>query len=244
MKKRPISILIVSFICILIAPLYLGYHLWFQSLDLMTSFATLNPAHLLITMVAFPVGFGIYQVKKWGYLSFLSFAVGLVIYFLYQYFKAPILPNYIILLTTVLLVGGLSLLLQKHITAPYFNPQLRWWDRDPRYRVNLVADFQIDGDVRRGSLLDISMSGCYAKIDTKLSSGDIIYLNLSILDLRFKAMAKIIWVNKESCYGVMFVDVNSNSKKELRSILNYLMLTKSESAEDFINTGVPNNITT
>src|SRR5205814_7696983 len=100
MKKRPISIVLISLICVAMAPMYLGYHLWFQALDPMLSITSLNPIHLLITMTAVPVGFGVYRVQRWGYISFLMFASALVIYFLYEYFSAPILPNYLLLLAT------------------------------------------------------------------------------------------------------------------------------------------------
>ncbi len=223
------------------APLYLGYHLWFQALDPLNSILSLNPAHALITLLALPVGFGVFRVKRWGYFSFIVFATGLVTYFLYEYFNAPVLHNYLLLLATVLLAGSVSLILQKHISAPYFNPQLKWWEHDPRYRVNLQAEFLIDGDVRKGSLLDLSLSGCYTSIETRLSAGDTIYVHLSLLDFRIKTMAKVIWANEDGGYGLMFVDLDREDKKQLRSVLNYLTLTMGESSQVLVNTGVPSH---
>lgn len=229
----------IALICILTAPIYLGYHLWFQSLDPLSTINALNPVHLFISIMAVPVGFGVYFVRRWGYFSYLVFASGLVSYFLYEYFNSPVLHNYLLLLTTIALVGSVSLILQKHITAPYFNPRLKWWEHPPRYRVNLKSDFQIDGDTRGGSLLDLSLSGCYANIDTKLSAGDTIYVNLALLDFKVKTMAKVIWVNRDGGYGLMFVDLDRNDKKQLKSVINYLTLSLGESSQDFINTGVP-----
>lgn len=240
MKKRPLAITLVSLICISMAPLYLVYHLWYQKLDPLSLTAGINPIHFLIAFMALPVGFGVYKVQKWGYVAFLFFSVTLVTYFLYQYFASPVLHNYLVLLGAVALLGGVSLLLQQHITAPYFDPKLKWWERDPRYRVNLQAEFQIDGDVRAGSMLDLSMSGCYATVDTKLIAGDTIYVNLALLDHKFKAMAKVIWVNDQNhAYGIMFTDIERDDKKELKSIINYLVLSHHGHLENMVNVGVP-----
>lgn len=243
MKKRPASILVLSVICWLMGPVYLSYHLWFHTHDPMSSLLNFNLAHLVIALVAFPVGIGIYKVRKWGYFSFLAFSMALVGYFLFEYFTSPLLHNYLLLVTSVVLVGSTSLLLQKHITAPYFNPQLRWWEPDPRYRVNLQAEFKIDGDIRRGHLLDLSLTGCYATIDTKLAVGDTIYVHINLLDHKFKCMSQVKWINEETGgIGLMFTDMSRESKKELRSIVNYLILSMSETGV-VVNAGVPKSKT-
>ena len=238
MRKRPISIVLMSLICFSIGPTYLGYHLWFQKLDPTAQLSSFNPVHLLIGLLALPVGVGIFRVKPWGYFSFLTYAIGIVSYFLYEYFATPVLHNYVLLVAAVVLVGTISVLIQKHISAPYFNPKLRWWERDPRFRVNLQAEFQIDGGARQGALLDLSLSGCYATIDTKLEAGDAVNVGIQLLDHRIATLATVIWVNPEGGYGIMFTDLERDEKKELKNIINYLALSTGDVGA-VVDSGVP-----
>lgn len=239
MKKRPLSIILVTLICLSAGPFYLAYQLWMQRYDPYASIMTLNPLHLVIAVLAFPVGIGIFRVQNWGYFSFIAYAITLVSYFLYEYFTSPVIYNYVLLVGSVFMVGGLSFIIQHHVSAPYFNPRLKWWERDPRYRSNLHADFCIDGDIRKGSLLDLSLSGCYANIESKLSAGDTVKVDIRLLDHHIHTTAKVIWANPEGGYGVMFMDLAHQEKRELKNMIDYLL----SSGMPVIDEGVPESNT-
>src|SRR5262245_52493099 len=90
MKRRPFTILFVSMVCFMLAPLYMGYQVWLQSLDPLTTLRSINPGHVLLSLLAIPVGVGVYRVTKWGYFSFLGLSSLIIIYFLFQYFTSPL----------------------------------------------------------------------------------------------------------------------------------------------------------
>jgi hypothetical protein len=242
MKRRPASIWIMTIVGLLMGPSYLLYQLWLQSYDIHATVGSLNPVHLFFTILTIPVSVGIFMVRPWGYFSYLAYSVALIGYFLLEYFTAPIINNYGLLLGAVGILGAVSILIQQQVTAPYFNPRMRWWERDARFRVNLQADFMIDGDSRKAQLLDLSLSGCYALLDSKVAPGDVVTVEIRLMDHKIRTLAKVIWENREhpGSYGVMFTDLDRETKKELKFIIQSLVESHS-SEKPIVNQGVPHN---
>lgn len=242
MKTRPGSIWLMSVIGLLMGPSYLMYRLWLQSYDVQAAVGSLDPIHFVFALLTVPVAIGIFMVRPWGYFLYLSYSVSLVAYFLYEYFVSPLLYNYGLLLMAVVILGAISLLIQQHVTAPYFSPRLRWWERDSRYRVNLQADFIIDGDSRKAQLLDLSLSGCYAILDTRVSAGDVVNVEVRLMDYKVKTLARVIWENKDhpGAYGVMFTDLDRQTKKDLRQVIQYLSDSYAAGAPA-VDQGVPHD---
>lgn len=223
-------------------PSYLSYQLWLQSYDIHATVGSLDPVHLVFTILTIPVSVGIFMVRPWGYFAYLTYSVALIGYFLFEYFTSPLLHNYGLLLGAVGILGVVSILIQRHVTAPYFNPRMRWWERHSRYRVNLQAEFMIDGDARKAQLLDLSMSGCYAVVDSKVAPGDVVTVEIRLMDFKVRTLARVIWENREhpGSYGVMFTDLEKETRKELKKIIQYLAEISTAKAAT-VDQGVPHN---
>lgn len=230
----------MTIVGLLMGPSYLYYQLWLRSYDLHATFGSIEPVHLFFTVLTVPVAIGVFSVRPWGYFTYLGYSVLLVAYFLYEYFTSPLMHNYGLLLGAVGILGAVSLLIQRHVTAPYFNPRLRWWERDPRYRVNLQAEFVIDGDTRKAQILDVSLSGCYAVLDTRVSAGDPVTVELRLMDHHVRVLATVIWENREhpGTYGVMFTEVDRPTRQALKKMIEYLVESSSGSGP-IVDQGVP-----
>src|SRR5258708_3940037 len=80
-------------------------------------------------LAMFPiVAVGIWRVSKWGYFTFLSFAVFLILHNTYMLISNN--ANYspiVVLLFQLFIFAMVGFFVQKHIVAPYFNPKVRWW---------------------------------------------------------------------------------------------------------------------
>src|ERR1700722_9977778 len=74
-------------------------------------------------LAAFPVvAFGIWRVSRWGYYLFMAFAAFLVVHNTYAYFTNQAYSPYVVLLFQLVIFAIAGFFIQKHVSAPYFNP--------------------------------------------------------------------------------------------------------------------------
>lgn len=112
-------------------------------------------ADLAVWAFAFPVAFGIWRVRAWGWILFLLHALAVGAHSLLGPDFRPLLATqafFNLPFTAVALYYLFS-----STRKPYFNPRLRWWDRDPRYR-DAIHLF-IEG--KEYKLFDISLHGIF-----------------------------------------------------------------------------------
>jgi hypothetical protein len=85
--------------------------------------------------------------------------------------------------------------MQKHVMAPYFNPELRWWDRDDRLAVNLGVQIRLKYSTLQCSILDISAGGCFVETNEEVVPG-VSRMRIRLSDLDLTALGKVVWVNR------------------------------------------------
>jgi hypothetical protein len=221
MRKRPISIVLISLLLGSLGPA--SALLWMLT-------GHQQAVHIPLVIYAAlgtVVGYGIWRVKLWGYYSFLVYSATLLIYQLYLYVVSPETSLYFSLMVFAVFAGVVGFLIQQHITAPYFNPQLRWWETNPRYLVNLFTDLKIESHNRKDTVLNVSAGGIFLNTDTHLLMGEIIESKIHVHDVTFSAKAQVVWISKDpEDYGMKFVELNKNQKKSLKTIIRYLVHQK------------------
>lgn len=223
MKARPISIQATAAILFLAGPIYLAYWAIQAGGDWTTFVETTNPVWAFLLVSGVIVSTGVWAVRPWGYFSFLGYAALVLLYQGWQYFQNPDTSLYMALAITLPAAVAATSFLREHVSAPYFNPKMRWWERDPRFRVNMGARFQVNSQRQKGSLLDLSRGGCFAELETILFPGDLIELRVTVDEVDFLTRAKVIWrSSRPRGYGLMFYNMNARQKREIDQLLDYV----------------------
>lgn len=223
MKARPISLQLTSATIFLLGPSYLAYWAVRSGGDLQIAIATLDPVWAFLLAAGVVVSVGVWTVKAWGYYSFLVFSATALLYQGWLYIQNPESSFYLTLAVSLLSSVAAASFLREHISAPYFNPRMRWWERDPRFRVNLGARFQVNNQRQKGALLDISRGGCFAELETILFPGDVIELRVTVEQVDFLARAKVIWrCSRPRGYGLMFYNMTPRQKREIEQLLDFI----------------------
>jgi hypothetical protein len=219
-KSRPFSIWLISSVLFVAAPFYiLQYAFHFDVFSF-------NLSWMMILSLGFVVGFGVWKVQPWGYWGYLVFSSLVLVEKGYEYIHHE--DQAYFFTTLILSVGfsALSFLLQKHMSSPYFNPRMKWWSRDPRYRVELDARFQVNNQKQKGNLLDISKGGCFAQLEIILFPGDVIDLKVDLAEHGLITQAKVIWrSSRPNGYGLMFYNLSSRQKKDVEKLIRYIERT-------------------
>lgn len=112
---------------------------------------------ILMAMVSLS-GLSLLLVRRWSWLLSI---VALVSVFVYSLVLLPSISSKtsigIVALLMIITVGAMGVVLFSPFRLPYINPRLRWWESDPRYRVEIRA---FVGEAEQEALLsDISRSG-------------------------------------------------------------------------------------
>jgi hypothetical protein len=240
MIHRPMSIVILAILFLAVTPVSLILWLYKYSGNSQLAMQHADPIIVGFCAASSIVAIGIWRVRVWGYFSFLALSFLTLSYLMFQFVSNMESNLYINMLVCALFSAGAAFFLQKHVSAPYFNPKLRWWDRDPRFRVHVGAKFQIDRQTRKGSLLDISKGGCFAELDTKLIVGEEIEIRITLMKFDFTTKAKVSWAcENPKGYGLLFLGLTRRHRKELDQIIQYLIDSMGEKGP-LINQGIKN----
>ncbi len=117
------------------------------------------------------VAWGIFRVVRWGFFVCVVSAVanslfsmvlyrvghtdtGVVEYLSINPFQIGVLLNLIFFIPVILL-------LRKKIMAPFFNPQMKWWEQHPRVKALLKIEADLGGQRKFYQSFDISESGMF-----------------------------------------------------------------------------------
>jgi len=238
MIHRPLSIVVLALFFLLVTPVTAVLWLIKHDGNYFLAMKHLDPVMGVFCIASLIVSIGVWRVRLWGYFAFLAMSVATLCYMMFQYVSNMEIDLSVNMLICSLFSAGAGFFLQKHVSAPYFNPKLRWWDRNPRYRVQVGAKFQIDRLSRKGTLLDISKSGCFAELDTKLIVGEEIEIRITLLTYDFITKAQVIWSCKDpKGYGLLFMGMTRRHRNELNNIINYLIESAGEQGP-LVNQGI------
>lgn len=227
MKKKPFVINFIA-LCYFVAPIINIWQVaWINHWPLTgprSVFLHFSQVEWALLALCPIVAFGIMRVTKWGYFLFLGFSALLIMRTSLLYFKNPVYSLYLVLLFHVFIVGTVGYFLQKHIIAPYFNPKLKWWERDERFKVDLIAKIKVDDRFFEGQILDVSVSGCFLRYDKNLKLGDLVWINTSLNNEQFSVMGNVMWISRKEPqgYGLMFVGTSKEDKRTIQRMVDYL----------------------
>jgi Tfp pilus assembly protein PilZ len=244
MKRRPLSLTIIGLCYILLAPpLYLWALSYFREWPLLGPRGVIPNMNWMdwVMLCALPaVGAGIVLVKRWGYYLFFGYTGLLILQNGYEYFSSQDYSTYASLLGLLLNVSVVGYFVQKHVAAPFFNPAMRWWERQPRYLVNLMAQVRVRFDVFQCRVRDIALTGCFIETDEAVFVGDPTWVKIQLGDHEFTALGKVIWIHSKGIrgVGVQFVGMGKQDRKNLRKMIEYLAASNPNGLK--INAGVPN----
>jgi Tfp pilus assembly protein PilZ len=227
MKEKPLSINLIA-LAYLMAPIgnimqvaWINNWPYFGPRSVFNHFSSFEWTLLCV----FPlVALGIYRVAKWGYMLFLGLSAFLLVNNTFMYFKNPAYSLYIVMLFHLVTIGLVGFFLQKHIISPYFNPNLKWWERDHRYTVNLGAQVRIRQILVECNVLDISKKGCFVDMQNPLDMGDMVWINLTLGTFQFSVLCKVMWHRpiEPTGYGLRFMGMEKEDVKNIKKMIDYL----------------------
>lgn len=229
MPKRPLIITIFT-VCYFLSPFVILIHT-----SMISNIPLFGPNNIfnrlfftdIIILSIYPVcALALYSVRKWGWYIFLGSSITLISYNTIVYCYNPLYNLAILISFNIALAVIAGIFFRKHIIAPYFNPRLRWWETDPRYRLEISAEIKSEVLNIQGEILDISTSGCLIVPDATLSLGKIHTISINCMSHFFDVHGKIMRRSSSDeefdRYGIMFVRLSENTKYQLNMLIKVL----------------------
>ena len=229
MKKRPLSIIAISlfYLCQPIGNLFQAAYI--NKLPLTGGNGILH--HLLwsdwIILGLFPVvALGIYMVRKWGWYLIIGFSAILISYNLYVCFYLN--PNYqfqTVLFFIIIITGTTAVFFKKHISAPYFNPRLRWWEVASRYKIRLKTKILTNDTALDCQMIDVSLTGCLVDYPGNLTIGESVWLIIQCAGVKLNCLGRIIRKSSKpnsKGYGIFFQSMSQDTRLKIKRLIKTL----------------------
>ncbi len=231
MKQRPLVIRLLSFLYFF-SPLFILLELmWLH--DIGPGKLFLLPYtiswHVFLLMVVTPfVGYAIWTVRKWGYYVLIAHSILLLFNNTILYFeRLTTTPLWLIVIFNILVLVIIIAFVRKEVYAPYFNPQIRWWEQARRFYYNgmriLVKRLYSDDIMFEAKSFDLSETGLFVASGKNVSVGDkfsfeMVLKNSSILF----ADGEVMWINPKkkgdipAGFGCRFLNIDDLFRKRIR----------------------------
>lgn len=97
----------------------------------------LHPAEFTLLVLAIPVGIGLLLVKKWGWYSFLVYAVAFILFDTIAFILKPIAFNLMALGNSVIGFAAVFYFTRKNISTPYLKLYPRGWRYERRTPIQI-----------------------------------------------------------------------------------------------------------
>jgi Tfp pilus assembly protein PilZ len=223
MKKRPLSVLILSYLYFASPVLVLIYLMLTGNMEQVLNWRVLSL--MILTPV---VGYGIWTIRVWGYFLLIAHSLLLIASNIASYMMGDTsLPLWFISSVSVILLGVIILFVRKEVKTPYFNPEVRWWESASRYYYHdmkvLVKEHNSDKLIFDAKSFDLSETGVFVTTDRVVNIGEkysfeLILVNNSIL----YTDGEVVWVNPKNKsmfpkgFGCWFVEPNGLFRKRIR----------------------------
>lgn len=139
-------------------------------------------------------GILIYICKKWSYYLYLFL---MIFPFYYSYISWHAQPSlelgiYLIAFYLInLLVVGYFILPQ--VRQVYFDPSLRWWETQPRFKTEFETHFTWVDQKGRGDIKNLSQGGLFIETDMTLNTMARIDINLKYNDQSYMVKGEIVY---------------------------------------------------
>jgi hypothetical protein len=244
--KKPVSIVTLSILFILSPLVILILNSAINMVPLIGSGSIiyrLKPFDLIILALYLLTGVSIFLVRKWGWWVIIISAAIMFTYNLITLYYNPFSSLLILLLMNLSLFSVTLVFFRKHLIAPYFNPQLRWWEQDQRYEIDIYLKFL--GINRNVIISDISEGGCYIFVDFLIDKGSELPVLIVCGTFHITVKAIIMRIAKESDryygYGLMFQKVEDIEKDGLKKLITKLKAFSSYETDNIDSDEKRNN---
>lgn len=118
----------------------------------------------LIFIGPFVAGIAIYACKKWSFFVYLVSITALFIFSYSGYLsKADSISLLPVILVYIVNIVVVSYFLIPAVREIYFNPRLRWWESQPRYRCDIPCGWSQDSRSASGTVGNFSINGLFLK---------------------------------------------------------------------------------
>ena len=167
---------------------------------------------------------GIWKVRPWGFFSFFGFVLGVLSGDLIHIINNPTSLNVWDFVDATAAAVGVILVLQKHVSAPYFNPKIRWWETPARHQVDFKVTLTVGDKKIEAQVLDISESGCFVHwLNPQVVRGQVLSLGLSFEHYFFESPVKVIRHSTQpQGVGLKFQDTSKFNRREIRRLIKTL----------------------
>ncbi len=121
--SRPYTLLIFGSLFLLI-PIFnyisIAYYNDIPYLNPRLVLKTLKKLEVVLLLSSLIVGIGLLSVRRWGWYSFITYAVILIFYNLYTVILNPVIYNVGAFVQTIIAFAAMTYFLKKDISTPYF----------------------------------------------------------------------------------------------------------------------------
>ena len=189
----------------------------------------LSPLYYLLCFWAVCAGYGLWEMRRWGWHVFLFSNILIV------YGNAVLAADYgeshhkvLGFIFSALVVTLLTLRLGREIRVPYFLPKIRWWESNPRYRLSVpVSIVRNEGTPFEAEILDISMGGCFIKVRTEINQDEPLTLEFTVFGQTFRSIGVAVWrthstVTHPKGVGVKFAPLSRPDRRMLKAVIQRL----------------------
>jgi len=243
MRNRPFILIFLAIIHFLYPVYYVSQILYFHNISLVDFFSFIgiiyDPFQKVIfyslIVTAIMLGYSILRVRSWAYWVLFIFVFLTITYNIAHYVKfyendliPPAIDLSVILVTFIITIY----FLRKHVREPYFNPRLRWWENEERYRIEpiKVRIESVDRDksfTENGEIFDLSEGGMFISCDFMPYVGTLLKMIFPFLGEMFSCEVRVVrLVDGAGRYpagiGVKFTYILPSDKKKIKSYLKIL----------------------
>ncbi len=213
MRQKPLLLRVIAFCFVFVPLVNILLTAWFNRWPLTGPRGVLehfNQTEKFILGCYPIIAIGIWSVRRWGYYLFIIFSLYVISRNFYVLWTHQYYSRYVVWLFQVMTLSLTGVLLQKHVSAPYFNPKMRWWESLPRFKLGSHGELFIGLKKFNADIIDISRGGCFLKSDAHLKVGDKIKVTIPYKKIKIRTTGKVTWISDKIIggYGVMFQKAN------------------------------------
>jgi Tfp pilus assembly protein PilZ len=188
----------------------------------------MRPYFYIMALFCVLTGYALWEMKRWSWHLFVG--INLLISYETAHFVYENAQNSNKVLAFFGLIGGLAFVVYQigaEIKVPYFFPKIRWWESDPRYRLAVPSRIASDSKTTEGTILDLSMGGCFVRIKDPVSLNENILVQFEVFGISVDCEGTIVWVTESSVthpkgIGIKFMRLGRAHRKQLKSITQRL----------------------
>lgn len=184
----------------------------------------LQPSYYLLSVLGMVTGWALWSVKRWGWYALRALHLAMI------YTSIVLLVHYgqtehsvAAFFVSVLLVWALDRRISSELRVPYFMPQISWWESNPRFQIRIPAKVRGKrGEQLDGTILDLSMSGCFIKVRPEIPEGETVQIECTLFGRPWKADGLAVWqtfgaVTFPRGLGVRFLELPNAERRALKA---------------------------